>query len=57
LTVRIGLVAATASDATGGSSMVLWLPAMLATCSDPESEKNRRRFQLEEIPDMGVLER
>lgn len=51
------MVAAAASDAIDGSSMVLWLPAMPATSSDPEGEKSKRRFQLEEIPDMGVLER
>lgn len=57
LIVRIGLGAATAEDAGDGSSMVVWLLAMLATCSDLEGEKSKRRFQLEEIPDMGVLER
>ena len=57
MTVRIGLVAATASDAIDGSSMVVWLPAMTAISSDPEGKRSKRRFQLDEISDMGVFER
>ena len=52
------MAAATAEDARDGSSTIVWLPAMPATCSDPEGKKTKaRRVRLEEIPDMGLLER